>query len=194
MIVESRFWAKVDKSGPVVPHVEGIDECWVWTGSINCGGYGTLSVDGRSTLAHRASWNLANGEIPGGQYVLHRCDNRSCVRPGHLFLGTYRDNAQDRKAKGRGGYLKGSSNGASVLGEAEVAMVKAALHAGVAPKDIANRIGVSRAAISTIRTGENWSHVPWPDGACSAIDGRSARAARWQKAASAAKKEQSVAA
>ena len=91
--LESRFWPKV---------VVLEDGCWQWVGSTNSGGYGQLAgTDGRLILAHRASWEMANGPITDNSSVLHHCDHRFCVRPSHLFLGTAQDNMDDAKAKGR---------------------------------------------------------------------------------------------
>lgn len=94
--MEKRFWDKVNKT----------DDCWNWTGAVINSGYGTFfiaKVNGvsRLKLAHRVAWELANGPIPEGLFVLHRCDNRRCVRPDHLFLGTAKDNTHDAMRKGR---------------------------------------------------------------------------------------------
>ena len=93
---EDRFWEKVDTSG----------ECWEWVAARDRTGYGLFKWrhgdDGmRNIVAHRASYMLLVGPIPGGMKVLHRCDNRPCVRPDHLFLGTQSDNMLDMSAKGR---------------------------------------------------------------------------------------------
>lgn len=91
---EERLWEKVDKAG----------DCWVWTAGRNPKGYGRIGRGGRGegvVLAHRAVWELANGPVPEGLFVLHRCDNPPCVRPNHLFLGTKADNNQDMASKGR---------------------------------------------------------------------------------------------
>lgn len=90
--IADRFWAKVNRG----------DDCWEWAGGRNQGtGYGFFSVRSRTIGAHRAAWEVANGPIPAGIDVLHRCDNPPCVRPDHLFLGTHRDNMRDMRAKGR---------------------------------------------------------------------------------------------
>jgi hypothetical protein len=89
----ARFWAKVQRG-------EG---CWEWQGANNGKGYGCFGKEGsRPYYAHRFSWELHAGPIPDGLFVLHRCDNRRCVNPEHLFLGTQGDNMRDMIAKGRG--------------------------------------------------------------------------------------------
>lgn len=88
---KKRFWSFVNK-------VEG---CWDWQGGINSSGRGTFWLNGKTEKAHRTSFEINRGKIPKGLCVLHRCDNGKCVRPDHLFLGTFKDKTQDMIKKGR---------------------------------------------------------------------------------------------
>lgn len=91
MTPRERFEAKVQKT----------DGCWLWQGGLLPNGYGSFWLDGRNRTAHHAAHLLYIGHVPDGLQVCHRCDVRACVRPDHLFLGTAKDNADDRDAKGR---------------------------------------------------------------------------------------------
>lgn len=87
---DERFWEKVFKT----------TTCWIWTGA-TAHHYGQIKRDGKKVGAHIVSFELANGELPTGMKVLHKCDNPLCVRPDHLFSGTLSDNMVDCVAKGR---------------------------------------------------------------------------------------------
>lgn len=96
-VVLDAFWARVDRTG----------ECWIWTGPKNEGGYGTFTAIAGVKTAHRAAFVIAFGEIPEGMYICHRCDNRACVRPEHLYAGDAYTNARDVRERDRSNARKG---------------------------------------------------------------------------------------
>ena len=91
-----RFHEKVSR----IPTARG---CLLWTASTTGGGYGEIAIGRKTAQAHRVAWELANGPVPPGMHVLHRCDVRHCVAVPHLFLGSNHDNVKDRVTKGRNG-------------------------------------------------------------------------------------------
>lgn len=147
-----RFWQKVRKS----------DGCWEWIASKYTAGYGQIGVNGRMRGAHQVAWGLTNGRIPDGLCVLHRCDNRACVRPDHLFLGTKRDNTRDMDAKGRARrpHLVGSQQPNAKLNEAQVMEIRRRLRAGERRPNLAREFGVKLPCIYQIAVGRSWKHVP----------------------------------
>lgn len=136
--------------------------CLEWTPKSRAnGGYGTLCV-GRNghVRAHRAAWMLANGEIPAGLYVCHKCDNPLCCDPAHLFLGTPAQNMADKKSKGRGTIPPvhfGEKHHNTKFGPKEVLEIRASTD----PQwKIAERHGVSEMTVWRIRKRITWQHVP----------------------------------
>lgn len=149
---EQRFWEKIDRRGE--------DECWLWKASIRHG-YGAFGVrQGYVEIAHRYSWILANGEIPDGLCVLHKCDVPRCVNPKHLFLGTRIDNAADRHAKGRsiaGKPRLGTQNKASKLNEDKVREIRRLHSEGVSIHKLSRNFKVSRPSIKALLTRRTWA-------------------------------------
>lgn len=144
----SRFLQKVKAGG------FSSDECWAWVGAGKGNGYGHLSCDGENVLAHRQAYLLFCGAIPSGMDVCHTCDNRNCVNPDHLFLGTRQDNMSDCKAKGRtsGGRRKH-------LKENTVQEIRRRLDAGHSPQRIATQMDVNYGTVTAIKRGEGYGRV-----------------------------------
>ncbi len=138
----AHFWSRVDKNGPVV-RVE-LGACWIWTGFVNPR-YGMASFDGRVQGVHRISWSIANGPIPSGLSVCHRCDVTACVNPSHLFIGTPKENSADMVAKGRK---------ARKVSDDEVGEILRLRAAGMKLHTIAMLFGVSKSFVSLVLTGK----------------------------------------
>jgi hypothetical protein len=160
-----RFWARVARG-------EGEDACWPWAGPQSSAGYGAIMYRRVNRSTHRLAWELTNGAIPDGLWVLHRCDNPPCCNPAHLFLGTNADNVRDREGKRRGFFKKGQKNPWRVppprgsaqklakLTEATVLEMVARYRAGgVTQRALADEYGISRPIVSLILSGKRWPHV-----------------------------------
>jgi hypothetical protein len=130
--------------------------CWDWIAS-KCKGYGQIMVGKKMQRAHRVSFEIFCGPIPDQLHVCHRCDNRICINPDHLFLGTNADNTADKVTKGRQHRLRGTAHGMAKLTEADVLAIRAE-NSATAP-DLASKYGVSPEAISAIRHRRNWKHI-----------------------------------
>lgn len=135
--------------------------CWVWAGWVDRYGYGRIRPGpGMSRVrAHRAAWVEFVGPIlPDTPCVLHRCDNRRCCNPAHLFLGTIADNNADKAAKGRAPH--GEANPVAKLSRTEVVTIRGLIRAGGVPqKDIARRFGVAKSVITNIKQGKTWART-----------------------------------
>ena len=128
--------------------------CWLWLPKLQPTGYGRFNFNGRPIFAHRAAWVRHNGPVPHGLFVCHSCDNRRCVNPSHLFVGTNADNVRDAVRKGRN--VRGERAGAAKLSEKQVMEIAAStdLH-----RVLAKRFGVSKSNIGMIKrpNTRNWA-------------------------------------
>lgn len=134
----------IDKSG----------DCWEWTGRKNKSGYGLTGVKVGTELAHRAYWLLVVGEIPEGMCLLHSCDNKKCVNPSHLKIGTHAENMAEARERERMRPARGDRNGrAKISYEIAEEIRKDTVSSNVS---LAKRYGVSDVLISNVRNGKSW--------------------------------------
>jgi hypothetical protein len=146
----ARFWSKV--------RVSEIHECWEWQAGLFEGGYGQFKVDGQSTQAHRVAWRLSGGTFDGG-HVCHKCDNRKCCNPAHLFDGTPRANVVDAFNKNRRGGRVGEVSNWAKLKEPDVLEIRRRASLGEKRSALAREYGVVPATIDHIVNRKNWKHI-----------------------------------
>ncbi len=136
------------------------DSCMVWPRSRNGHGYGQIKMKSKPNQAlHRVSYELAVGPIPEGLCVLHKCDNRPCFRPSHLFLGTKQDNSDDCIAKGRARKRHGEAVNTAKLTADQVREIRKLRTDGWTQQALGDKFGVLQTSISRICLRQHWKHV-----------------------------------
>jgi hypothetical protein len=133
--------------------------CYEFVGKLNGHGYGVIYYDGKQRTAHRLSWALMNGEIPEDMCICHKCDNRSCVRSDHLFLGTLADNTRDMISKGRDRKAIGEKHFNSSITEEDVRRMREAYLFGAKQTDLCSVYGMYQGSVGKIVRRESWRHV-----------------------------------
>lgn len=149
--LEKRFWSKVQ--------ITDLFSCWTWVACRNKDGYGIMQINNKSTLAHRTAWELCNGPIPARTCVLHKCDNRSCINPSHLFLGSQQDNITDMMNKGRHVASKGEHSGVSKLTEKDVLAIRSLKQQRITNESIAAKFGISQSTVYKIASRATWKCI-----------------------------------
>lgn len=148
---DGEFWARVDRRDE--------DECWEWKGTDDGHGYGVMFIAGESVFAHRFSYMLEYGVIED-DFVLHHCDNKSCVNPEHLYSGDHADNMQDRAMRQPETFVSGEGNGNSQLTEDDVAVIKwLIVNTDYSQAEIAWEYDVAEETIRKIASEQSWKDV-----------------------------------
>lgn len=146
------FWLRVD--------VRGLHDCWPFSGPRDRDGYGEVCIYGIRCRAHRVALAISDGMPPeGANLACHHCDNKQCCNPLHLYWGTVKANAVDCLSRNGWRRITGSNHRDARLTEADVSDILADLRPH---SRIARIYGVSTTAISRIRAGKEWRHVPRP--------------------------------
>ena len=148
---ENKFWAKVDKLSPT--------ECWNWLGAVQGSGYGHIKIPKtrKNLLAHRVSYQIHYGDLNDALIICHKCDNKLCTNPEHLFQGTFMENTQDAVTKGR--MYRGEQCHQAKLTESEVRSIRYLRGLGAKFCHIASLYFVSPQTISDIIRKRTWGHI-----------------------------------
>lgn len=160
--IAGRFWANVDKDGPVPGHRPELGKCWVWKLSLNRTGYGQFSINHLQHLAHRISYQIEFSALVMNKLICHKCDNPKCVRPSHLFSGNHAENSLDMIEKNRTNPPLGERCAAAKLTWMDIQKIKTLLERKVSQTKISKQFSVDQSIISKIKTGKIWKQKSPP--------------------------------
>lgn len=150
---EEAFWKYVPKKES--------NECWEWQGTISPNGYGHMRYRDKDYVAHRVSYEFRHGPIPSGMFACHKCDNRGCVNPDHIFIGTQADNIADMIAKGRQHKAYGSATSGAKLNDHLVVEIRKRYATGdISQQALGREYGVDGKTINAVIARKTWRHVP----------------------------------
>jgi len=130
--------------------------CQLWLGHVNVWGYGAMRHAGKMRRVHRLAWIVANGEIPEGMHVCHRCDVPTCINPHHLWLGTHDENMADKAVKGRAYIMLGIQQPLAKLTDERVREIR---NSTLSLRHFAQKFGVTYTAVRHARIGHTWRHL-----------------------------------
>ena len=154
-VEKARFWAKVDKNGPTMPHMS--TPCWEWTGTKSLTvskdrewRYGRVHIRNHRCMAHILSQWMAGAVVPAGAVVCHHCDNPSCVNPDHLYAGSFADNARDRERRNRSNRPSGKNHWNYKISEDQKLEIYKLRKSGKKLAEIANLYGITFQHVSAV--------------------------------------------
>lgn len=131
------------------------NSCWTWTSHLSRAGYGRTTLNGKAIHAHQLSYIYHCGDIPDGMVVCHRCDNPPCVNPNHLFLGTPRENNDDKVRKRR--HCFGEKHSLAKLTNQDVVKMRELTHLG--RKQLAAMFNVAVPTVGDVLSRRTWRHI-----------------------------------
>lgn len=164
----------------LLDRIQKKEDCWEWMGSLTKVGYGKIQVKNKNYTTHRLSYEIFKGQIPDGNMICHSCDNKKCINPEHLWVGSAKDNMHDMIQKGRKvaktGWKhteetkqkfklrphsdrRGEKHHLSKLTSEDVLNIRKMIESGEKIIDIARKYNVDQSAISNIKRKRNWSHI-----------------------------------
>ncbi len=153
-----RYNGRLSRRKPIEYRIDQHTNCFECTSHvIDVNGYVEYQFNSKKVRIHRYIYEECFGEIPAGKVIRHTCDNRACINPEHLIIGTHLDNMADMTSRGR--QCKGEASPNAKLTESDVREIRKLLEQGETQTDIAKRFNVSRTVIRGIKLGNIWTHV-----------------------------------